>query len=147
MIIVDFIDMHNKEDIQRVSQRLKECIARDRVTTALVGMTELGLMQLTRKKTRLPLHKMIMRDCPVCGGTGLTENEFYAIDRIINDLIAAFSQTIYRSAVVKGSTAVAAALKRSRPRLKELERQFAAAISFEEISTGKLYYYEIEYKK
>jgi ribonuclease G len=104
-------------------------------------------MQLTRKKTRLPLHKMIMRDCPVCGGTGLTENEFYAIDRIINDLIATFSQTIYKSAVVKGSATVAAALKRNRQRLTELEGRFGANISFEEISTGKLYYYEIEYKK
>jgi ribonuclease G len=143
MIIVDFIDMHNKEDIQKVSQRLKECIARDRVTTALVGMTELGLMQLTRKKTRLPLHKLIMRDCPVCGGTGLTENEFYAVDKVLTELTATLTQTIYKKITVKGGAAMIAALKRISEKTAELERQFDAQIRLEEISTGKLYYYEL----
>lgn len=147
MIIIDFIDMQNKSDIEKVSDRLKECISGDRITTALVGMTELGLMQLTRKKTRPPLHKIIMRDCPACLGTGIAENEFYIADRIINEIISVFSQTIYRKVTVKGGKALIAAVKKCSAQLNVIEERFGGRIAFEEISTGKLYYYELDRSK
>lgn len=147
MIIIDFIDMPDKNDIEKVSDRLKECIARDRITTTLVGMTELGLMQLTRKKTRLPLHKIIMRDCPACSGTGITENEFYIADRVINEIISIFSQTIYKKVTVRGGKALIATVKKCSAQLKVIEERFGGWIDFEEISTGKLYYYELDRSK
>ncbi len=144
MIIIDFIDMHNAEDIKKVSDRLKACIDKDRIKTTLVGMTTLGLMQLTRKKTRLPLHKVLMRDCPVCAGTGMTENEFYIADKVINELIATFSQTIYKTVTVKGGKPLIAVLKKNTQLLKLIEERFNSKILLEEIITGKLYYYELE---
>lgn len=144
MIIIDFIDMNGSEDKQRVLQRLKECIKHDRISTTVVGMTSLGLMQLTRKKTRPPLHKILMRPCPACAGSGLAENEFYVADKVINELISVFSQTIYKKIKVKGSKRVISVLKEDKAQLKLIEDSFAACIELEEIPTGRLGYYELE---
>lgn len=144
MIIIDFINMQDSGDVEKVSQRLKECIARDRITTSLVGMTSLGLMQLTRKKTRLPLHKILMRECPTCAGSGITENEFYVCDKIMCTITSLFAQTIYKNVCIKGSAALSAALHRRKAQLDAIADKYNAHITFEEITVGKLYYYEIE---
>jgi len=56
IIIVDFIDMKDRNDKQTLLQTLASEIKKDRIKTELIGMTELGLVQLTRRKTRPPLH-------------------------------------------------------------------------------------------
>lgn len=70
MIIVDFIDLCAEEDKRELVRVLGEAIKKDRIKTDIVGMTELGLVQLTRRKTREPLSRLLERDCPHCGGTG-----------------------------------------------------------------------------
>ena len=50
IIIIDFIDMADTAAQKEVTQRLKKAVAKDRIKTVVVGMTELGLMQVTRKK-------------------------------------------------------------------------------------------------
>lgn len=70
MIIIDFIDMESREDIRMLYDVFSEALKKDRIRTNIVGMTELGLMQLTRKKTREPLSRILMTACAACGGTG-----------------------------------------------------------------------------
>ena len=70
MIIIDFINMDNKEDNDRLYNVLKSELNKDRIKTYIVGMTELGLMQLTRQKQRKPLSRYIYHKCPHCEGTG-----------------------------------------------------------------------------
>lgn len=144
MIIIDFIDMKSGEDIKKVSARLKECISKDRITTALVGMTELGLMQLTRKKTRQPLHKILMCACPACMGTGLKENEFYIADKVLSELIYILSGTIYKVINIKCSSALKRVFEKYDKKIQAIELDFNAKITFEEIPAGKFYYYSIE---
>ena len=70
MIIVDFIDMKSEQDRQAVQKKLEEAVSKDSLQTIVVGMTELGLMQLTRKKKRESLMYLMTRACPCCGGSG-----------------------------------------------------------------------------
>lgn len=70
MIIVDFIDMKSEADRHLLQTTLEEAVSSDRLQTIVVGMTELGLMQLTRKKKRQSLMQLMTKTCPVCGGTG-----------------------------------------------------------------------------
>ncbi len=70
MIIVDFIDMKSEDDRQLLVKTLEEAVASDRLQTIVVGMTELGLMQLTRKKKRQSLMQLMTKTCPHCGGSG-----------------------------------------------------------------------------
>lgn len=55
IIIVDFIDMKDTENINILTKTLETETKKDRITVNVIGMTELGLMQLTRKKVRKPL--------------------------------------------------------------------------------------------
>ncbi|MDR1664008.1 MAG: ribonuclease E/G [Clostridiales bacterium] len=71
MIIVDFIDMYAEDDRKALLKTFEEHLRKDRIKTNLVGgMTELGLVQVTRRKTRESLSRLMERDCPECGGTG-----------------------------------------------------------------------------
>jgi len=73
MIIIDFINMDNKEDTSKLYDFFSNEIAKDRIKANIIGMTELGLMQLTRKKTRESLGRILMRECPNCGGAGVVK--------------------------------------------------------------------------
>ena len=68
MIIVDFIDMKSEQDRQTLRKRLEEAVSKDSLQTIVVGMTQLGLMQLTRKKKRESLMHLMTKPCR--GGTG-----------------------------------------------------------------------------
>ena len=59
IIIIDFIDMKDRADKEILLNTLAAEIKKDRIKTELVGMTELGLVQLTRRKTRPPLHSYL----------------------------------------------------------------------------------------
>ena len=66
IILIDFIDMQNQEDQQSVLNRLKQALQRDPVKTNVLGMTQLGLVEMTRKKTRAPLCETLEQPCPFC---------------------------------------------------------------------------------
>lgn len=69
IVIIDFIDMQVEEHRNRVLEKLKEELKWDRFRTSTVGMTSLGLVELTRKKTRLPLDDFMLQPCQSgCGG-------------------------------------------------------------------------------
>jgi len=70
MIIIDFINMEKREDTHRLYEYFSKEVARDRIKTNIIGMTELGLMQLTRRKTRESLGRIMLRECPACNGAG-----------------------------------------------------------------------------
>lgn len=55
IIIVDFIDMQKKEHREQLIKHLREAVKADKIQTVVVGMTSLGLVEITRKKVRLPL--------------------------------------------------------------------------------------------
>ncbi len=70
IIIIDFIDMHEHEHQQMVVSELKNALKKDRTKTAVIGLTGLGLVEMTRKKVRQRLSSIMYKDCPYCDGTG-----------------------------------------------------------------------------
>jgi len=70
IIIVDFIDMTNEQDKSALLGAFADELKKDRMKTEIVGITELGLVQLTRKRTREPLARILEDTCPHCGGKG-----------------------------------------------------------------------------
>lgn len=69
MILVDFINMEESHNRILLAE-LEKLIQRDAVKTILHGMTALGLVELTRKKIRKPLHEQLLTTCTTCHGTG-----------------------------------------------------------------------------
>lgn len=70
IIIVDFIDMESASDRRRLLSAVVEELKKDRTRTHLVGMTELGLVQLTRKREGKDLDLVLREECPYCEGRG-----------------------------------------------------------------------------
>ncbi len=70
IVIIDFIDMNDGEHQQMVLDSLKQSLKSDRTKTIVLGMTALGLVEMTRKKIRQELATVMKCDCPHCEGTG-----------------------------------------------------------------------------
>jgi ribonuclease G len=70
IIIVDFIDMDNEEHREAVLNELAKSLARDRTRVTLNGFTSLGLVEITRKRTRESLAHVLCETCPQCQGRG-----------------------------------------------------------------------------
>ena len=70
IIIIDFIDMVREEHQDAVLAELRKQLARDRTKITVSGFTQLGLVEMTRKRTRESLAHMLCEVCPVCEGKG-----------------------------------------------------------------------------
>jgi ribonuclease G len=70
IVIADFIDMTREEHREAVLAEFRKQLARDRVKTMVSGYSALGLVEMTRKRTRESLAHMLCEPCPVCDGKG-----------------------------------------------------------------------------
>lgn len=70
IIIIDFIDMKDPDHVDQVIERLEECFKQDKSRTHVMGMTRLGLVEITRKKARKSIGRILQETCPLCSGTG-----------------------------------------------------------------------------
>jgi ribonuclease G len=70
IIIIDFIDMSREEHQTAVLAELRKQLARDRTKITVSGFTQLGLVEMTRKRTRESLAHMLCEPCPTCEGKG-----------------------------------------------------------------------------
>jgi ribonuclease G len=70
IIIVDFIDMAREEHQNAVLAEFRKQLLRDRTKITVSGFTQLGLVEMTRKRTRESLAHMLCEPCPVCEGKG-----------------------------------------------------------------------------
>jgi ribonuclease G len=94
IIIIDFIDMERKSNQEKVFNALKEALTRDKSKTHVLPMSEMGLIQMTRKRTREPLTRILCEPCSYCDGEGhhlsrqsICYNIYREILRETNDLI------------------------------------------------------------
>ncbi len=71
IVVVDFIDMVRDDHRDAVLGEFRKQLARDRVKTMAGGFSQLGLVEMTRKRTRESLAQMLSETCPTCGGRGV----------------------------------------------------------------------------
>lgn len=70
IIIIDFIDMEDAEHRRQVMRALDKALAKDRIKTFVTEMSALGLVEVTRKRTRESLGRVLCEPCPICKGHG-----------------------------------------------------------------------------
>ena len=70
IIIIDFIDMDSEEHRNAVLNEFRKALARDRTRMTVNGFTQLGLVEMTRKRTRESLSHILCEPCPMCDGRG-----------------------------------------------------------------------------
>lgn len=70
IIIIDFIDMEDPEHRRQVLRTLSKALEKDHARTSITEISELGLVEMTRKRTRESLGQILCSPCPVCDGRG-----------------------------------------------------------------------------
>jgi ribonuclease G len=74
IIIIDFIDMEVAEHREQVEKALKRALAADKARTNVLQISELGLVEMTRKRVRQDLRALLTQSCPCCRGTGVVKS-------------------------------------------------------------------------
>jgi ribonuclease G len=87
IIIVDFIDMDNAEHKTAVLEEFRKALARDRTRMTVNGFTALGLVEMTRKRTRESLAHVLCESCPVCQGRGELKTAQTVCYEILRELL------------------------------------------------------------
>jgi ribonuclease G len=70
IIVIDFIDMENADHRTAVLAELNKALEKDRTRLTVNGFTQLGLVEMTRKRTRESLAHVLCEPCPMCQGRG-----------------------------------------------------------------------------
>lgn len=90
LVICDFIDMRAKKNQRRVLDRLKEAMKEDSAKCTILGMSEFGLVEMTRQRSRESLMQTLFTNCPYCTGSGMIkshETTSIEIERALKRLI------------------------------------------------------------
>lgn len=115
IIIIDFIDMESPEHQQGVVNALRQALKSDRNKTNVVGLTGLGLVEMTRKKMRKNLSAALQKTCPCCGGTGRVMQEEHTARRALRDVRRIQSSGTTKGIVVCSNKAVLAQVAKLAP--------------------------------
>jgi ribonuclease G len=106
IIVVDFIDMTREEHREAVLAEFRKQLARDRTRTTLSGFSALGLVEMTRKRTRESLAHMLCQPCPTCDGRGQVKTARSVCYDILREILREARQFNPREFRVVASAAV-----------------------------------------
>tara|TARA_R110000823_G_scaffold91174_3_gene201086 strand:+ start:3714 stop:5201 length:1488 start_codon:yes stop_codon:yes gene_type:complete len=87
IIIIDFIDMADPEHRRQVHRTLEKAMQRDPARNQITGVSELGLVEMTRKRTRESLERILCEECPVCSGRGVLKTAETVCYEIFREIV------------------------------------------------------------
>ncbi|MEW6162915.1 MAG: Rne/Rng family ribonuclease [Nitrospirota bacterium] len=132
IIIVDFIDMGRPENRERVFNAFVEAMKKDRAKNTISHISELGLIQMTRKRVRESLGRILCEPCPYCEGKGFVKSPLtlcYEIFRKIKRIARRGGERI----IVTAHPSVAELLSdEERPGLEEIENLYNVKVTIRE---------------
>lgn len=129
IIIIDFIDMEIVEHRQMVLKTLEEALKKDRTRANVLGLTQLGLVEMTRKKSRQNLDDALTRACPYCDGRGRVFSEETMARRVRAEIRRILKQSSSEALLMEVNPAVAALLiGPGGANLKQLEEELGKVI-------------------
>lgn len=87
IIILDFIDMEDPEHERQVLRTLEKALEKDHAKTSITGVSELGLVEMTRKRTRESLGQMLCEPCSLCQGRGQVKSAQTVCYEIFREIV------------------------------------------------------------
>ena len=122
MVVIDFIDMDDDEHRRQVLRTLERSLDEDPVKTRVIGFNDLGLVVLTRKRSRESLSDLLQEPCPQCHGTGqmkTAETVCYEIFRAVMREYRAYSAEM--TTVIAAPTVIDRLIDEESEALADLE--------------------------
>jgi len=134
IIILDFIDMQDEEHQRQVQRTLAKALAKDPARTTITGISQLGLIEMTRKRTRESLGQLICSPCPMCDGRGVQKSAETVCFEIFREIMRVAKAYENDTLLVMASQVVVDRL---------LDEDSAALADLEEL-VGKTVKFEVE---
>lgn len=126
IIIIDFIDMEKVEHRDSVYLALLEALKKDRAKTNVLPISALGLIEMTRKRTRETLPRILCNTCPYCEGTGRVKSPTTVCYDLIRELIKVVKKTKGQKIYVYAHPEVSAQLSgKELDIIETLEEQYS----------------------
>jgi ribonuclease G len=122
IIVLDFIDMEEKKNRQKVAQAVEQELRRDRAPSKSVQVSDFGLIIITRKRVKSSLERLLTEPCPYCSGTGTIRTTATICYDILSEVKKVSADLDGYSLVLRVNPEVARALREeSRGVFRELE--------------------------
>jgi ribonuclease G len=145
IIIIDFIDMQDKEKKDYLVEELNKELKKDRIKSHIFGITHLGLVEMTRKKVGSALSSAFERKCQNCEGRGKVTSERLVFSNIKEDLKILVRENGYKTLIVKVSSFMYRYLLNHNAKIiKAMEEKMGIIIVIVEDYNYRDDYYEIE---
>ena len=127
IIIIDFIDMQEEEHRRQVLHALEKALAGDHAKTSISSVSSLGLVQMTRKRTRESLEHVLCSACPTCEGRGFVKTTETVCYEIFREILRQARQFNFQELMVLAHQDV----------IERLLDEESAALAELEVHTGK----------
>lgn len=143
IIIIDFIDMNRYSHRMKVYHAFRDALRRDKVKTTISKISELGLIEMTRKRVRDSLVQTLSTTCPHCQGTGHTKTALTVAFDIFREIKRVHTSISTRSLLVIANSKVAKILfNEGREYLEQMEKEIKKRIVID--SSEKMHIEEFE---
>ncbi len=127
IIVIDFIDMLKVSDRDKVYNALREALKADRARTNILRISDLGIVEMTRKRLRNNLIQSICRTCPTCDGVGFIKSTH----TVMMDIYRSLERDLYvkKDLTLYCGTLVAQSLKDAPAIIDDLKKRFDAKVT------------------
>jgi ribonuclease G len=145
IIVVDFVDMEKESNRKMVWDAFQKALARDSTRCNITKISELGLVEMTRKRTRESLLQMITDPCPTCSGRGVIKSTTSLAHEILREVRRVGATVKADRILVECPPPVAEMLERyDRPYIDELEKRFQKKVEIKGSSSMPVDQYKVE---
>lgn len=134
IIIIDFIDMMDEEHKRQVLRALEKALARDHTRNSISSVSAIGLVEMTRKRTRESLEHVLCQTCPVCSGRGSIKSTETVCNEIFREVVRAARAYDAKSYLVLASQEV----------VDRMLDEESASVAQIEMQTGKSIKFQVE---
>ncbi len=127
IIVIDFIDMLKASDRDKVFNALKEALRADRARTNILRISDLGIVEMTRKRLRNNLIQSLCRPCPTCEGVGFIKSEH----TVMMDIYRSLERELHgkKAPTLYCNPVIAERLKERAAVLEDLEKRFKEKVT------------------
>jgi len=130
IIVLDLIDMNEHKNREKVSRALEEALRPDKANTKILKISEFGLVEMTRKRTRESVLQQQTKDCPCCEGKGFVRDPAAICHDIFRDLLRLAPRTREKRLEVRAhADVVTLLLDAKRQILEEIEEMTKKKVS------------------
>lgn len=144
IIIIDFIDMEKEEHRDQVYKALLDALKKDRSKTNVMPISGLGLVEMTRKRTRDTLTRVMCGPCPYCEGSGRVKSTLTVCYDLVRELIKVLSKSQAKKIFIYAHPEVTTRLAgEDLDMMETLEDQFGVRLSIRSENNYHIEQYEI----